>query len=220
MTRFIKMLSCIIFLVSEPSTMAGEIGKESQFLMVNGDMKSTIYDLSTVQEISLNRYSVVGVTIDEPEFMNYELGVFGEMQRYCTKAAGKYAPTNKMLSAGPPNLPVRKVWVGGGKGAKRLLWDYPYTKFLNGGMAMDCADLSETATSITNGYSNKDLFDCDHGLIGMFMDEIDGGDPAKVMMAPVVAFSTGEEKYKQVCLAVTHKVPYLPSASRVQQNKE
>jgi hypothetical protein len=189
--------------------------QEDRFLEFLGDVGTTTFDLSTVQIIQPGRFSVVSTTIDYPWMMKFELKALSTLQTYCARPAGKYPAPADLLTLGPADMPVKSI-----EKQKIVSWEYPYKRL---GKRMGIAfcgaqDQLDQRAKITNGYRAKELFDCKRGLAGSFLDEIDKGDPSRVLTNVVPNNTILEIHYVRVCHVVTREWPYLserPASAQV-----
>jgi TPR repeat protein len=184
---------------------------EARFLEIQGDVGTTTFDLTTVEIIQPGRLSVISTTIDYPWMMKFELKAFGTLGTYCTRPAGKYPAPADLLTLGPADLPVESITVQGNPRNKTVFWNYPYKRLAKRGFLRPCEEQDQLAQQqeITNGSRTKNLFDCRRGLSGSYFDEIDHGDPSKVLTYVVRPNSVGEDYYLRACYAVMHEWPYL-----------
>ena len=205
------VLACSVFFVRLGPTSADEI-QAAFFRVPFGDMQTATYDLSTVQIIQPGRFSIVATTIDNPDLMNLEVKAHVTLLAYCSRGAGKYETPADLLTLGKPDMPAKDIEVKEDKNGKFVWWEYPYSKLAPDGAPVFCkTDLDKDKYSrITNGMRGKELFDCNLGLMGIFLNETD--DPSKAFRWFVKPGTNSELEYLRVCDAVTHEMPYTPAA--------
>jgi hypothetical protein len=163
-------------------------GDPDRFLEFPGDEDTSTYDLNTVTLQSPGRFTVTRTTIDNPDYMKFELSVIGILSHYCSRPVGNYpAAPEKLPSFGTPDLPFKDIEVMSQEHVKTVFWYYPYKKlamgaWLNCGRGSPNQAYLKKRADITNGFSSKFLIDCRRGLMSapLFGD----ADLAKVLMLP------------------------------------
>jgi hypothetical protein len=222
-------LICAAWLVASSPSWASD--QEKRFLEFPNDHNTVTIDLSTVQLIQPGRFTVIEMTIDNPDVMKLELKALATLRTYCARADGQYPAPADLLTLGPPDMPIESISVkspqsklASGKTYtfKMVSWAYPYERLALGSAGQRPAFLHckerdkmenetylEALTSVMNGSRSKYLYDCKRGLEGIFWDEAD--DPTKPKLLYSVSKGTYSFGYYQAaCLAVTHEAPYMP----------
>lgn len=188
-----------------------------RFLQLRFGSAGTItFDLATVQLLQPGRFTIKATTMDDPDVMRFKLGVLKAAHAFCAHGVGKYSMPRSLLTLGPPDMPIRDIVVAKTKeNWKYVLWSYPYLRLAIGSheysSSLNCgrgSDYGQLQDAILNGLRDKELFDCDRGLSGTFLNQND--DPTKAITGFVPAGSIMEHLYYAVCRAVTHTEPYKP----------
>ena len=208
--------------------------------------KTRTYDLRSVQMIQPGRFTILSTSIDDPDVMRFELKALDTLRNYCKRADGSYPAPTDLFTLGPPDLPIKNIEVksyqsesaGSIRQSKSAAWHYPYKRLAiegRGGFSQDevdffCKDTinpkkdeeeySKQRKSITNGTTEKELFDCKRGLRGHFVTFEDEpvnsphrfwpSDPTNVHMDTLTPHSYNDTWYQGICLRVTHEKPYSP----------
>jgi hypothetical protein len=212
-----KLLSLIsaMWLVASCPSWAGD--QEKRFLEFPTGKDTTTYDLSTVHMIQPGRFTIISITIDNPDVMKLELKVLVTLRTYCARAAGEYPAPPDLFTLGPPDMPVKNIRVKDvERDFKVITWPYPYQRLEQTYGFLDCKRgsltedelFSEFRTGIMSGLRTKTLYDCKRGLWGNFVDKFD--DPAKAITGFVPKGTRAFDEYLSVCRAVTHEAPYVP----------
>jgi len=119
LTKLIALVCAVWFVLLCPSR---AISQENRFheAASGNDINTLTYDYSTVQLIQPGRFTIIGTTIDNPDFMRLELQVLYTMRTYCARPAGKYpGPDHVFKSWHPPDMPINIIEIiryRGGRG--------------------------------------------------------------------------------------------------------
>jgi len=194
------------------------------------DVETLTFDLSTVRFIKPGRFTVVGTTVHNLDVMKLELRTLDTLRTFCTRPDGKYPAPADIFALGPPDMPVKDIELQtsrpnrGGQTNKSVFWHYPYQRLASKVLGrleerfvyLSCWSESETGAQmyaeqrsrITNGSRAPQLFDCRHGLIGLFLQEDD--DPSEALTTAVSPHTYEEARYQRVCHAVMRETPFMP----------
>lgn len=217
--RWITSLIAMVSVGLTLGTSASRAGQGKRFLQLRFDAESTVtFDLATVQILQPGRFTIIATTMDDPDVMRFKLRALNAADTFCGLSVGKYPMPKTLFTLGPPNMPVQDIVVGKNmQNAKYVQWSYPYLRLAfnahseNEGILL-CGRSSEYMQNrelILNGLQDKELFDCERGLTGTFLDQNE--DPTKAMTYVVRAGTIGARIYNSVCRAVTHTEPYDPN---------
>jgi hypothetical protein len=207
-----KLLPLIsIWLVASCPSWAGD--QQKRFLEIPSETDILTYDLDTVQIIAPGRYAIMSTIIDNPDFMKFELNALKILKPYCRSPDGEYpAPSDLFQLGQPDDLPVEQIKVKTySPVGKNVFWKYPYRKFeAKQHFALVCDQHGDSYNyiTITNGFRQREVFDCKRGLNSFGLDE--GDDPHDAYMYPIERGTNGAYWYEMVCRAVTHEEPYQP----------
>jgi hypothetical protein len=187
--------------------------QQKRFLEIPSEIHTLTYDLDTVQIISPGRFAIMSTRIDNPDVMRFELNALKILKPYCTRPDGEYPAPSELFQLGQPDdLPVEQIKVKTGPVlGKSVAWKYPYRKFeafQHTALGCDKHGYIYSYNTITNGFRQKEIFDCKRGLQSLGADE--GDVPRDVYMMPVKSGTNGWWYYSTVCRAVTHEEPYQP----------
>jgi hypothetical protein len=99
---------------------------------------------------------------------------------------------------------------------KEARWQFPYKRLQPGFSYINCTGVGiietaeqwyeEARSVILNGTRRKDVYDCNRGIVGIFVDEKD--DISKAQMFPVRGGFV--RYYLALCSKVNGEMPYLP----------
>jgi hypothetical protein len=223
-------LICAFWLIASCPSWAGD--QEKRFLEFPNGRDTTTFDLNTVQIVQPGKFTIIGITIDDPDVMKLKLKVLATLRTYCARANGEYPAPADVFTLGPPDMPVANIEVKSDQlnradktyQTKHAFWSLPYVRLaLNtrGGLeqypnSFHCKNIfqteeqeySQSRASIMNGIQSKSLFDCMRGLHGgLRLDD----DPSKAVTGFVRNGTKALKFYLSLCQAVTHETPYVPS---------
>ena len=215
-----------------PNQGFGQLGTsgDSRWVELKYEDKTIAYDLQTVQMGQPGRFTVLSTTIDQPDVMRFRLKALDTLRSYCKRPDGKYAPPSENFLLGKPDMPIEDIEVRTQNADvpsarfKNVTWSLPYRKMAIGeslenvsffdceGPRVESADkeYDEIRSSIIDGISQKELYDCNRGVVGFFFNT---NDPlSKVHSFPNIrgAYS---EAYMRLCYAITSQMPFAPPNS-------
>jgi hypothetical protein len=201
-----------ILLVASCPSWAGD--PQNRFVEFPSEIDTLTFDLDTVQIIAPGRFAIMSTTIDNPDVMKFELNALEILKPYCARPDGEYpAPSDLFQLGQPDDLPVEQIKVKtfGSTLGKSVAWKYPYRRFrAQQHTTLQCKyGDSYNYNTITNGFRQKEIFDCKRGLLSFGLSD-EGDDPHDAYMMPVKNGTNGALWYSMVCRAVTHEEPYLP----------
>jgi hypothetical protein len=200
-------LICSIWLAAFCPSWASD--QQNRFVEFPSQIDTLTFDLDTVQIISPGRFTIMSTKIDNPDVMKFELNTLTSLKSYCTRPDGKYPAPSDLFQLGQPDLPVGQIEVETHAPDKWVFWKYPYRRLeLNPAISFHCKTFGGSYNVITNGFRQKQVFDCKRDLSGWLGDESD--DPSNAFMMPVKSGTNGWGWYDGVCRAVTHQEPYQP----------
>jgi len=226
-------LSPLIFsvlLIARVPSLAGQ--DDRRFIEFQRRGSTETYDLSTVQILQPGRFTIVSTSIDDADVMKLKLKVLDTLRAYCKQPSGTYPAPTDLFILGPPDMAVESIEVqsiswsvkGRNISTKYVSWHYPYDRLalhtVAGNVApmdghLDCKDelpneekYFAQRTEIMNGIRIKELFDCKAGLTGSLYNDDD--DPNQVFTTFVKPLTYGHRVYDEICLRVTHEIPYSP----------
>ena len=202
---------------------------EGRWITLNYNDQTITYDLHTVQLIGPEEFTVVSTTVDRPDIMRFRLAVLKSLRSYCAMPDGNYEAPFRLLTLGLPDMPVYQIEVNGkessaaGRQWKDVLWRLPYRRFafnLSTGPEEDsgffsCDGLSDLSpdeeytdlqSQIIDGTSNKELYDCKRGAMGLFVNNDDPPSKAITTTRILGAYSVS---YLSLCLHITGHPPYI-----------
>lgn len=192
---------------------------DNRFIEFQGPNDTTVsYDLATVEMIQLGRFTIVQITMDEPDAIKFKLKSLDMLMEYCSKPLGRYAVSKNVFILGSPDIPVREIEIKQSEFKEKVaLWAYPYRRFAFSDDTPELVNLScgntteytEIRNQIINGIRAKYLYDCKRGIDGMFLNQ-DHDDFTKVSTGFVRRGTYDAEYYEGVCRAVMKQSPYLP----------
>ena len=181
------------------------------------------YDLETIRMIQPGRFTVLSTTVDLPEVMRFRLKVLDTLRTYCSKPDGKYEPPSDLFLLGTPDMLINKIevttgFVNGTAGRfKAVRWRLPYRKMAIGAEEnigfFNCEEkeYNELRAIIMNGITGKELYDCNNGVMGMFVNVED--PPSKAI--PTANIRGGfMEAYLRLCYVITGQPPFLSPNSK------
>lgn len=205
---------------------AGESGP-SRWVELRFSDRTITYDLETVRMIQPGRFTVLSTTTDLPGVMRFRLKVLDTLRLYCSRPDGKYEPPTDLFLLGPPDMPINKIEVttSGTQGrSKNIEWSLPYRTMAigdrenvevfgcqgMGGESME-QEYSEMRAILMNGITSKELYDCNNGVMGEFVNVED--PPSKAITTTNIrgAFM---DAYLRLCHAITGQMPFLPPDSK------
>ena len=202
-------LICSMSLAASCPSWASE--QQNRFIEFPSAINTLIYDLDTVRIVTPGRFTIISTRIDNPDVMKFELNTLTALKSYCTRPDGKYPAPSDLFQLGQPDLPVEQIEVGTHAPDKWVFWKYPYRRLEqehNPAISFHCNAFGQSYNMITNGFRDKEVFDCKRGLRSWFNDESD--DPRNAFMMPVKSGTNGWRWYDSVCRAVTHEEPHQP----------
>ena len=203
---------------------------ESRWVEFDSSADTITYDLNTVQMLDPGKFTIINKTIDHPDVMRYKLAVLDALRSYCTRRDGKYTPPAELFVLGEPDMPIREIEVktrpvadGSGK-FKNVVWVAPYRKLaLNDRTGLveyqhffDCEgpavespekEYTNLRSLIMNGIPRKEMYDCRHGVMGVFLHE---DDPPSRVIAGTNFRGGFVQAYFRLCRAITGEPPYIP----------
>jgi hypothetical protein len=162
-----------------------------------------------------NKFTIVSTQIDHADVMRFKLNALNILRPYCARPDGKYDAPKDLFTLGEPDMPVTQIEVNPKDIPHAVLWREPY-KILSDGYSttvdrediafINCSkpsDYDESRSSIMGGLERKELYDCDHGVFGLFEDINTPADQA------VLATVRGLFKvaYNRLCPVVTGQLP-------------
>lgn len=186
------------------------------------------YDLTTIQLIEPGKFTVVGMTIDHPDVMRFKLKVLDGLRSYCTRPDGQYPPPTTFFILGKPDMPVGKIMVKTqadreGIEFKNVVWRLPYRMLVINPKTgeenisfFDCKgpavtsiddEYTQLRAMITNGTFSKELYDCKHGVMGVF---VNNDDPVSKAITTTNIMGGYLRAYISLCRNVTGDWPYMP----------
>jgi hypothetical protein len=205
--------------------------QQNRFLEFPNDYETVTFDLSTVQIITPGRFAIIQSSIDNADFMKFELKVLETLGKYCARPEGVYSAPPDLVSWGPADMQIKPIEVqstdkknfDASTPNKVVYWYYPYKRLafdttdgpferspsfpvLCKGNKKDDKSYFYSYNQITNGTKYKVLYDCKRGLEGMFFDQQDETPHTSFVHKDTVGFGY----YFVVCSVVTHEPPYVP----------
>jgi hypothetical protein len=197
---------------------------QSRWVELDFDDRTITYDLTTVQMVDPGRFTILSNSQDHPDVIRFRLAVLRTLKSYCGRPDGEYAPSAELFALGPPDMPIEKIKVKtqtGSKPFKNAVWVLPYLRLALGihedieffdckGPAVESADKEYTdlQSSIMNGIASKTLYDCRHGIMGLFVNDDD--PPSKAITTPNIK-GAYLMAYSRLCPVIVGGVPYMPS---------
>lgn len=210
-------------------TLAGQTPAhaQSRWVELDYDTSTITYDLTTVQMLDPGRFTIIGNSQDHPDVIRFRLAVLTALKSYCGRPDGEYNPPSELFTLGHPDMPVEKIKVKtqpGSKPFKNVVWDFPYRRLANGlhegigffdceGPAVESIDKEYDGlkSSIMNGIASKELYDCRHGVMGLFLN-IDDTPPKAVTTTDIRGAYLSA--YLRLCPAIVGGLPYMPDHTR------
>ena len=206
---------------------------KDRFLEFHGKHDTSTYDLTSVEVIQPDKFTIRHTLIDDAEIITLKMKALDTLRSYCSRPDGEYEAPEDMLTLGSPDMPVAKIELQSRKvkiankeyPSKIAIWTFPYD-----GLAVhhedgrveqypawfDCQSPLETQeeayaearSSIMNGNQEKEMYDCRRFVMGVF-SRLDEDASKAFTFAPRGGYL---DRYMSVCYAVTGKVPYTPHA--------
>jgi hypothetical protein len=226
---FARLLRFLFLLLLLTATRQATAVSESRWIELDSDADTITYDLNTLQMIEPGKFTIINKTVDHPDVMRLKLAVLDTLRSYCTRPDGKYAPPVELFMLGKPDMPVEKIEVKtqqtapGGEKFKNAIWKLPYRKlafypptgpeeyisfFDCEGPAVESSDkeYTEMRSSIMNGIPRKEMYDCRHGVMGLFLHE---DDPPSKSITSIHIRGGFFSAYLRLCQAITGEMPYF-----------
>lgn len=220
---FRTLVICLTLVATIPCSAANS---DNQFIQVESDNDSEIFDLNTVKFLLPGRFIINSTRVDRPDVMRFETGVLVALEGYCGGPDGQYKPSPALLTLGAPDMPVRDIEVSSHRdvlGGQEVEWRYPYKRLAwvtSGGPVEDwkiffCGGpTGEKTTSerflsdlavITNGTRLRTIIDCGRAMYGAGI--LPDQDLSTVILLNVRKGSELERTIDLVCVRVTGTVP-------------
>jgi hypothetical protein len=186
--------------------------------------------LTTVQFVDPGRFTIVSNAQDHPDVIRLNLVVLETLKSYCSRPDGEYVPPPELFALGPADMPVKKIEVktrSGNPPFKNVVWRLPYRRlaldYPNGPQEadgfFDCTgpavesiekEYNELRDLIMNGTRRKELYDCRHGIMGVFAN-VD--DPPSRAIANTNIPGGFLEAYLRLCPTIVGGLPYMPNSA-------
>ena len=216
---FITLAVCLTLVSARP---CGASGSDNQFIQIESNNDSEIFDLNTVKILLPGRFIIDSTRVDHPDVMRFETGVLFALKAYCGGPDGRYKPSPALLTLGTPDMPVRHIEVSSVSGGQEAEWKYPYKRlafrttegpvedwriFFCGGPTGETTSerfLSDLAL-ITNGTRHRTIIDCDRAMFGLPVRP--DQDLSAVPLVNVRKGSEFERTFELVCARVTSTLP-------------
>ena len=198
---------------------------QDRWIEIDYPDQTITYDLKTVRPIQPGKFTIISTNIYKPDVLRLHLRVLDTLKGFCARPDGQYQPPTDLFVLGPPDRPVEKIVVktrpvsGNGKKFKNVVWKLPYSKTASGSKEdvdfFDCEgpavgstdkEYQELRSSIMNGTTSKELYDCRRGVMGWFLHKDDPFSKAMLTTNIKGAFLIA---YMRLCYALTNQMPYL-----------
>jgi hypothetical protein len=223
--RIVWLGHILLLLTSAGQTVAFA---QSRWVEFDYDDRTITYDLTTVQLLDPGRFTIISNSQDHPDVIRLELAVLATLKSYCSKPDGEYAPPPELFTLGNPDMPIEKIQVKtqpGRKPFKNAVWYLPYRRlalnYPNGpqektsffdceGPAVDSInkEYDGLKSYIMNGIASKELYDCRHGIMGLFLNADD--PPSKAITGTNIK-GAYLAAYLRLCVAIVGSLPYMPN---------
>lgn len=193
----------------------------------HGDTTIT-YDLTTVQMLDPGRFTIISKSQDHPDIIQFRLTVLKTLKSFCGRPDGEYPPPPELFTLGPPDMLIEKIEVKtqktGSVPFKNAVWRLPYRRLaLNyptgpqeyvsffdcEGPAVKSIDheYNGMKSLIMNGSAAKELYDCRHGILGLFLNT---DDPSSTAITSNNITGAYLAAYVRLCATVVGGLPYMP----------
>jgi hypothetical protein len=169
------------------------------------------------------RFTIISKNQDHPDVIRLRLAVLKMLKSYCRRPDGEYAPPHELFTLGHPDMPIENIKVKtqpGSRPFKNALWSLPYRRLAHDsqqdigffdceGPAVESTDkeYADLKSSIMNGIAFKELYDCRHGIMGLFTDTDEPA--AKAITTPYIR-GAYLDAYLRLCATIVGGVPYMP----------